>query len=146
MKTVLCVVAVCLAFGCSSKKQELDFVYTPINIPSGICADVAFAPAVTKIAEVERLLKNGDKASARRAYDEAYSLYLQDEIDYIQLAGTADQIRGTLGKYRLEINNRGDKDLAMVTAPVVMEVEGKINVCDLSGAISSLKVIEKLLN
>jgi hypothetical protein len=53
MRYFLVVLALIFA-GCSSKSSvEPDFVYTPLVIPEGVCADAAFAPAKAKLAEVD---------------------------------------------------------------------------------------------
>jgi hypothetical protein len=61
------------------------------------------------------------------------------------MAGTIDQIRQDLGNYRRGLELQSPTAIHNAE-PVIFEIEGKIEICDIQGAIKSLTLAQKLLN
>ena len=128
--------AVIFVLSCAKKDLDKDDYASSIKFRTGECVDIAFKEFRLKTEEADRLKALNQTKQAEVKYSEAYQVYLQNELDYMNLQGQISNVRLLLSQQKHELDAMGDSPKKITAEMFLKNAEQMINVCKPPEAIS----------
>lgn len=131
--------------GCAVKDLDKEDYAGNIKERTGVCADIAFKKSRDKLNEANRLKALNRDEDANRAYNEAYNIYLQEELDYINLQGQVNNAMIALNQQKSRLDTVGEPAGKAATGAFLKNAESMINACKPQEAMYYIDEAQKVL-
>ncbi|MDR0453510.1 MAG: hypothetical protein LBH05_01710 [Deferribacteraceae bacterium] len=137
--------AALLSVSCAKINLDKEDYLANFKNRTGVCAEVAFKNFRSKMEEVNRLRVLNQTREADMKYREAYVIYHQNELDYINLQGRVGNVRIALSKQKQRLNETEDSAGKIAAAAFLKDAENMINFCKPSEADDLISKAQILL-
>ena len=131
--------------GCAKKDVDKEDYSAYFRHQTGVCAEIAFREFRDIKTEADRLAALNLVQKADMKYREAYNIYFQNELDYINLQGRISNARIMLTQQKHKLNTAEDSADKIMASTLLKNAERMINMCNPLEAVNFINKSHDLL-